>query len=152
MLENSEILITGNSTEYDSIKVSGSKSDRILKEYLEKDQVLSEKWTALKLKYDNFVEANDTLNHKKVAKELNYILQEERVGLLKKYVSENSNSTVGALLPNLGTLESALTNEHYKELYNTLSEEIKKSDYTRPVRKIQRNEGINTLPNNDYPS
>ena len=35
MIENSEILVEGNSTAYDSVRVSGSQSDKILKEYLE---------------------------------------------------------------------------------------------------------------------
>lgn len=129
MIENSEITIEGNSTEYDSIKVSGSKSDKVLKEYLRKDQLLATKWDNLKLKYDKYIESNDTINRKKVAKELNYILQIERVDLLKKYVSDNSDSTIGALLPNFCTIENALTKENFKELYNSLSEEIKKSDY-----------------------
>lgn len=142
MIENSEITITGNSTNYDSIKVSGSKSDKILKEYLEKDEVLSSKWNDLKVEYDEYVELNDSINRKKIAKELNYILQEERVGLLKKYVSDNSNSTVGALLPNFCTIENALTKENYKELYNSLSEEIKKSDYGKGLleKSIQTKE------------
>ena len=129
MLENSQILIKGNSTEYDNIEVSGSESDKILKEYLKKDEVLNSKWKELKLKYDRYVELDDTLNRKETAKKLNYILQEERVGLLKKYVSDHSNSTVGALLPSFCTIENALTKGHYKELYNSLSEEIKKTDY-----------------------
>jgi hypothetical protein len=119
----------GNTTEYDSVKVSGSKSDKILKEYFEKDQTLDTKWNELKLKYDKYVESNDTINRKKVGKELNYILQVERIGLLKKYVYDNSNSTVGALLPNFCTIKNALTKENYKELYDSLSEEIKTSDY-----------------------
>jgi hypothetical protein len=129
MIENSKIIIEGNSTEYDSVKVSGSKSDKILKEYFEKDQTLDTKWNELKLKYDKYVESNDTINRKKVGKELNYILQVERIGLLKKYVYDNSNSTVGALLPNFCTIKNALTKENYKELYDSLSEEIKTSDY-----------------------
>ncbi len=129
MVENSEITIIGNSVEYDSVKVLGSKSDKILKEYLKKDDILSSKWNKLKLEYDKYVEQEDTINQKKLAKKLNYILQEERVGLLKKYVSENSNSTVGALLPNFCTIQNVLTKKHYKELYDSLSEEVKKSDY-----------------------
>ena len=131
MIENSEIIIEGSSIEYDSVKVSGSKSDKILKEYLQKDQVLGTKWDDLKLKYDKYIELNDTINRKKSGEKLNYILQVERVGLLKKYVSENSSSTVGALLPHFCTIENALTKENYKELYNSLSEKIKKSDYAR---------------------
>lgn len=129
MIENSEITITGNSIEYDSVVVSGSNSDKILKEYLKKDEVLSSKWNDLKLEYDKYVELGDTTNRKAIAKKLNYILNEERVGLLKKYVSDYSNTTVGALLPSFCTIENALTKEDYKALYESLSEEIKKSDY-----------------------
>jgi hypothetical protein len=39
MIENTEIIIEGNSIEYYIVKVSGSKSDTILKEYLEKDKL-----------------------------------------------------------------------------------------------------------------
>jgi len=129
MIENSEITIEGNSIEFDSVKVSGSKSDRVLKEYLENDQILSSKWDNLKVEYDKYVESNDTINRKRIAEKLNYILQVDRVGLLKKYVSDNSNSTVGALLPSFCTIENALTKENYKDLYNSLSENIKESDY-----------------------
>ena len=62
MVENSEIHIEGNSIEYDSIKVSGSQSDKILKEYLEKDEVLNSKWDLLKKEYDKYVESNDSIN------------------------------------------------------------------------------------------
>ena len=129
MIENSEITITGNSTEYDSVMVSGSNSDKILKEYLKKDEILSSKWDDLKIEYDKYVELGDTTNRKEIAKKLNYILKEERVGLLKKYVLDYSNTTVGALLPSFCTIENALTKEDYKEFYESLSEEIKKSDY-----------------------
>ncbi|MEL7004281.1 MAG: DUF4369 domain-containing protein [Bacteroidota bacterium] len=129
MIENAEITIEGNSIEYDSVVVSGSESDKILKEYFQEDDLLSAKWDVLKLEYDNYVELNDSINRKKVAKELNYILSEERVGLLKKYVSDHSNSTVGALIPSFCTIENVLTTEHYNEFYNSLSEEIKMSDY-----------------------
>jgi hypothetical protein len=49
--------------------------------------------------------------------------------LLKKYVLDYSNTTVGALLPSFCTFENALRKEDYKALYESLSEEIKKSDY-----------------------
>ena len=133
MIENSEITITGNSAEYDSVMVSGSNSDKILKEYLKKDEILSSRWNVLKLEYDKYVELGDTINRKEIAKELNYILKEERVGLLKKYVSDYSNTTVGALLPSFCTIENALTKEDYKALYESLSEEIKKSDYGKGI-------------------
>ena len=120
MIENSEIHIEGNSIEYDSIKVSGSQSDKILKEYLEKDEVLNSKWDLLKKEYDKYVESNDSINRKKTGKKLNRILQIERVGLLKKYVSNYSNTTVGALLPSFCTIENTLTEKDYKERFITL--------------------------------
>lgn len=135
MLENSEINISGNSTHYDSIKVIGSRSDSILKEYLKKDEILGEKWNNLKLEYNRYIASNDSINKKKTAEELNYILKTERVELLKKYVSDNANSTVGALLPNFCTIEKVLTTEDYSELYNSLSEEIKKTDYAKEIQK-----------------
>ena len=61
MVENSEIHIEGNSIEYDSIKVSGSQSDKILKEYLEKDEVLNSKWDLLKKEYDNKIKSYETI-------------------------------------------------------------------------------------------
>lgn len=129
MIENSEITITGNSIEYDSIKVVGSKSDKILKEYLKKEESLRSKWNTLKVDYDKYVKLGDSINRKKVAEKLNYILKEERVGLLKKYVSNYSDTTIGALLPNFCTIENVLTQEDYKVLYNSLSDKIKKTDY-----------------------
>ena len=129
MLENSEIKIEGNSTEFDSINVFGSKSDKILKSYLAKDETLVFEWDELKLEYDKYVELNDTINRKRIAQKLNKILKVDRVGLLRQYVSNNSNSTVGALLPSFCTIESALTSEHYKEFYQLLSSEVKATNY-----------------------
>ena len=125
MIENSEITITGNSIEYDSVVVSGSNSDKILKEYLKKDEVLSSKWNDLKLEYDKYVELGDTTNRKAIAKKLNYILNEERVGLLKKYVSDYSNTTVGALLPSFCTIENALKKKTIKHFMKVFPKKLK---------------------------
>ena len=133
MLENSEISITGNAPVYDSVSVSGSYADKILKAYLEQDQQLSAKWDSLKVDYDAYVATGDTINRKKVAKQLNHILKVDRVELLKKYVSEHANTTVGALLPSFCTIETALTTEDYQELYESLSEDIKTSDYGKSL-------------------
>jgi hypothetical protein len=133
MIENSEIHIQGNSIEYDSIKVSGSQSDKILKEYLKKDEVLNLKWDLLKIEYDKYVKSNDSINRKKTGKKLNKILQVDRIGLLKKYVTDYSNETVGALLPSFCTIENALTEKDYEEIYNTLSEQIQETDYGQRI-------------------
>lgn len=138
MIENSEISIKGNSIEYDSVKVDGSKSDEILKEYLKKDEMLGAKWNELKVEYDEYVASGDTIKRKEVAKELNYILQEERVGLLREYVLNNSNSTVGALLPSFCTISGALTKVDYAEFYQSLSEEVKQSGYGQELLERSR--------------
>ena len=135
MIENAEIIIEGNSIEYDSVKVLGSISDIILKEYFAEDQLLSSEWDVLKLEYDKYVESNDTINRKKIALKLNKIHQVDRVDLLKRYVSENSTSTVGALLPAFCTIENSLTEKDYKEIYNTLFENIKQTDYGQRIFK-----------------
>ena len=144
IIENSEITITGNSVEYDSVMVSGSNSDKILKEYQNKDDILSSKWNVLKLEYDKYVGLGDTTNRKEIAQKLNYILKEERIGLLKKYDSDYSNTTVGALLPSFCTIKGALTKEDNKALYESLSEDIKKSDYGMGLLKksYEQNEQI----------
>ena len=133
MIENSEITIEGNSTEYDSVKVSGSSSDEILKNYLKEDNELNTRWNTLKLEYDKYVELNDSINKRKTAGELNTILQVDRVNLLKKYVKENSNTTVGALLPSFCTIENALNKKDYEEIYGMLSEEIKQTQYAKSL-------------------
>lgn len=147
LIENSEIFIEGNSMEYDSVKVSGSKSDAILKEYLAKDKILSSEWNTLKIEYDKSVESNDTINRKKIGKELNNILQVQRIDLLKKYVSDNSNSVIGGLLPTFCTLEDVLTKENYEEIYNMLSEKIKNSQYGkslfRKFNEVELSLGLN---------
>ena len=133
MIENSEISIRGNTPEYDSVKVSGSKSDRILKEYFKEDELLSAKWNELKIEYDQAVERRDSIERKDLAKKLNTIFKVDRVNLLKKYVADNANSTVGALIPAFCTIEDALTTEDYQEIYTMLSDSIKISDYGKNI-------------------
>jgi hypothetical protein len=133
MLENSEIRISGNSIEYDSVMVSGSNSDKVLKEYFSEDELLIKKWDELKTEYDQAVASNDTLQRKVLARELNKIYKVDRVNLLKSYVKDHSNSTVGALIPAFCTIEDALTQEDYKEIYNFLSDSIKVSDYGKNI-------------------
>ena len=67
-------------------------------------------------------------------------MQEERVGLLREYVLNNSDSTVGALLPSFCTIESALTKEDYAEFYDSLSEEVKESGYGQELLERSKEE------------
>lgn len=129
MIENSEIIIEGNAVDYDSIQVSGSKSDQILKHYFKKDAVLSSQWDVLKIEYDEYVAINDSINKKLISEKLNSILKIDRVSLLKKYVKNNSQNIVGALLPIFCSLENVLTEKDYQEMYDTLSQKIKETDY-----------------------
>ncbi|NQZ85916.1 MAG: DUF4369 domain-containing protein [Winogradskyella sp.] len=135
MLENSKIEITGNSIEYDSVKVKGSKSDKTLKKYFADDKLLSDKWDKLKVDYDKFVEENDTINRKKIAKQLNQIVQVDKVNLVKKYVRENSNSKIGALIPNFCTIENELNQNDWKEIYEYLTPEIRETGYGKRILK-----------------
>ncbi len=136
MLENSRISVSGNAVAYDSVRVSGSESDRVLKAYFKEDDALMEQWNGLKLEYDQAVQAGDTTARKKLARQLNKILQEDRVGLLKEYVYEHSNTTVGALLPAFCTIEDVLTPEDYNELYEVLSDSIKVTDYGKNLKEL----------------
>lgn len=129
MLENATISITGNSIAYDSVNVSGSISDKVLKAYFREDENLIARWDSLKLAYDGAVALQDSIQRKIIGRQLNRINQVDRVNLLKKYVSQNSNSTVGALLPSFCTLEDVLTPEDYKQLYNILSKRAKQTNY-----------------------
>ena len=129
MIENTEIIIEGNTVDYDSIQVSGSKSDQILKEYFKKDAVLSSQWDVLKIEYDEYVAINDSINKKLIGEKLNSILKIDRVSLLKKYVKNNSQNVVGALLPKFCSIENVLTEKDYQEMYDTLSQKIKETDY-----------------------
>jgi hypothetical protein len=133
MIENSEIKISGNSTDYESVKVSGSKSDQVLKAYFEEDGLLSARWDTLKTEYDKAVESNDALQRKALAKELNKIFTVDRVALLKEYVTNHSNSTVGALLPAFCTIEDALKPKDYQEIYHMLSDNIKATGYGQSI-------------------
>lgn len=129
MLENSQISISGSSTDYDSVQVSGSASDKVLKAYFEEDEILSKRWNQLKEQYDLAVEDGDTIQRKELAGQLNAIFKVDRVELLKKYVADNSNSTIGALIPAFCTIEDALTQEDYLEIYDMLDDKIKVTDY-----------------------
>lgn len=65
--------------------------------------------------------------------ELNKILFDQRIPLLKKYVYVNKNNIVAALLPNFCTLQNVLRKEDYFEMYQSLAEKMKQTDYGKSV-------------------
>ena len=134
MLENAEIEIEGSLMDFDSFTIKGSQSDEILKRYLKEDGVLVQKWNSLKLEYDEAILIGDTLKSKELGNNLNNILLNDRVGLLKSYVKENYNNQVGALLPNFCTLKEFLTSEDYLQMYQSLSVDVQKSWYGQSVK------------------
>ena len=133
LVESGKIFIKGTNDKYDSIKVTGSKSDLIMKKYLQEDKKLSIQWDSLKEVYDSFVEKGDTINRKKTGQLLNNITLKQRVPLLKYYVQKYNNEIVGALIPNFCTLKDVLKKEDYLEMYNSLSDEIRATKYGQSV-------------------
>lgn len=130
-----KISITGESEQFNGIKIEGSAPDKILKAYLKEDEALVKKWERLKEEYDTYVASGDTVARKKIGSALNYILLKERIPVLKKYVSEHSNTIVGALLPNFCTLTDVLKKEDYLEMYNMLTLSMQQSDYGKNLFK-----------------
>lgn len=133
LVSSGEITIFGPEPVFEQIKVEGSEPDRILKHYLKEDEVLMAKWHKVKIAYDSYVAEDDTLNRKKTAEEPNRILLQERIPLLKTYVTQNSNSIIGALIPNFCTLTGLLKKEDYLEMYSTLSSPMKATRYGKSV-------------------
>ena len=131
LVEPALITIEAKSDSFEEVRIKGSKSDAILKNYLEEDRQIVNKWERLKIDYDKYVVQNDTLNKKKVGILLNQILFGERIPLLKKYVKANHHNIIGALLPNFCTLKDVLKKEDYLEMYHMLTNDMKNSDYAK---------------------
>ena len=128
-----KINITGDAAQFNTIKIEGSAPDKILKAYLKEDGLLAKRWEKLKEEYDSYITNGDTVSRKKIGLSLNYILLKERIPLLKKYVSANSNTIVGALLPNFCTLKDALKKADYLEMYTTLTPSMQQTDYGKSL-------------------
>jgi hypothetical protein len=135
MVAPGKISITGHADLFNAIKIEGSEPDKILKTYLKEDELLAKKWEKWKEEYDTYVASGDTVGRKKVGLALNNILLKERVPLLKKYVRANSNTIVGALLPNFCTLKDVLKKEDYLEMYTALTPSMRQSDYGKDLFK-----------------
>ncbi len=129
MLENGTIRIQGGSLHLDSIRVYGSKSNKVLKAYLEEDNILMQQWDNLKRTYDLYKEAGEDDKAQEIALRLNQILETDRVALLKKYVSVHHDHVIAALLPNFCLMETQLTPDDYSEMYDALSSEVQHSVY-----------------------
>jgi hypothetical protein len=134
MVEASTIYIEGPAAHYDSIQVRGSKSDKVMKTYFKEDGKLTEKWDALKVKYDTYKAKGDTLSRKAVAKQLNEITFGQRVNLLKRYVEDNKDQVVGALLPIFCAMDDILKKEDYRAMYDMLSPEIQQTAYGKELK------------------
>lgn len=140
MVENSDIEIIGSLDDFDGVQITGSNSDKILKEYFKEDDLLSDEWNSLKVKYDIALKEKDSIHSDELRIQLNQILLEDRVNLLKRYVSQNKDNEVGALIPNFCTLENTLTQEDYLDMYNSLSDNMKKSEYGQSIKiKSEKN-------------
>lgn len=134
ILENSNITVEGSLFNLNDIKISGSQLDKILKAYLDKDQILENKWDSIKIIYDDFKKINDSANIKKYADQLDKILREDRVNLLKSYVLEYYNETAGALIPNFCSIGDILSAHDYLEMYHILSADTKQSYYGQMIK------------------
>lgn len=128
LIENSGIRIEGTSPAFEDVKVYGSKSDLVLKEYLKKDQALGDRWRLEKVNYDQAIENDEAELIEKLRDKLNGITA-ERVALLKSYVQRHNSSVIGALIPNFCTLGNVLTKEDYQEMYDMLTPEMQKTGY-----------------------
>lgn len=129
MLENSNLLIVGETAHFDSIRVVGSSSDIILKSYLEEDKGLLKHWDKLKEIYDQSKESGDHSTAGIIAKKLNQITEVDRKALLKAYVERHKEQMIAALLPNFCLLSDQLTPDDYLDLYASLSIPIQQSIY-----------------------
>lgn len=138
MLENSDIQIVGNSLQFDSIRVVGSKSNFILKSYLDEDKALMDYWGDLKEIHDRVKETGDFSTAERIATKLNQISQVDRKAILKKYVASHKEEIIAALLPNFCLLEDQLTAEDYKDMFASLSNPIQQSNYGKEL--LQKSE------------
>ena len=134
MLENSNIEIEGKYPLLEETIVTGSYSNTILEKYFEEDKKFVDQWNQIKMEYDLAKQEMDTLNSNKLRSQLNDIVLKDRIGLLKDYVAEYNNEEVGALLPNFCTLGEVLTPQDYTEMYNSLSEQMKITEYGKSIQ------------------
>lgn len=134
MVEAGTIYVEGEDADYEQVRVRGSESDRVLKAYFAEDEVLSERWNSLKLEYDEYQAAGDTLARKQAARTLNSITFDERIPLLKQYVKRYRDQVIGALIPNFCTLQEVLKPEDYREMYEMLTPEMQQTAYGQSIQ------------------
>jgi hypothetical protein len=134
LVEEGRIVIEADTSLYDSVRVIGSRSDSILKQYFSEDEKWVSDWQTLKLTYDEAVSTGDTLLKKELATQLNGITFDRRIPLLKRYVRGNRENIVGALLPNFCTLSQVLKPEDYEEIYDCLSKPIQETAYGQSIK------------------
>ncbi|MEN2281476.1 DUF4369 domain-containing protein [Algoriphagus sp. SE2] len=129
ILENSAITISGSSLDYEDIQVSGSESDLILKEYLEKDGELKSRLLSHS-EEKSIVDQSPTAANRLAP----------RVQLLKEYVRKYSDTVVGSLLPNFCHIENELSQSDYDEIYTSLGDEAQNSYYGQLIKEKSKNQ------------
>ena len=136
--------MTGTAPRFDSVKISGSRPDSIMRSYLDEDEILLTKAWALRESFDSLRDFRRYLEANQVMWELRMVARYERIQLLKKYVSDNRSEIVGALLPNFCILQDELSKFDFLQMYQMLSPEIQQSTYgqsvlqrTQPKKKKQ---------------
>ncbi|AQX87146.1 DUF4369 domain-containing protein [Elizabethkingia bruuniana] len=132
IVEPTKLKLTGTADKLENIIVSGSKSNDILTRYFKEDKLLVDDWNKLKVIFDDYKEKKDIDNAKLLATKLNSITV-NRKKLLKKYVKDNGDNIVSAIIPNFCTLSAALDATDYQEMYDFLSESVKKSFYAKSI-------------------
>jgi hypothetical protein len=132
IIENSNITLSGKSPKYDDVKISGSVADSVLKIYLAEDHLLDNKWDKLKARL-KLISKTQKRERDSLIKVMNFVLLNEKIPLLKHYVKENSNSIVGALIPNFCTMTKLLKKEDYREMYDMLTPEIQKTALAKSI-------------------
>ena|SRR5688500_9187817 len=102
------------------------------------DKILQDKWDRLKVTYDTLRKHNDNVSAKRIGIQLNDINKKERINLLKTHVIKYRANIVGAVLPNFCTLQEHLTKSDYFEMYNSLSDAMKMTDYGKSVLEYSK--------------
>ncbi|TGE14455.1 DUF4369 domain-containing protein [Hymenobacter elongatus] len=120
LLDNQHLTVEGSQPEYDSVRVRGSLIDQQWKAWLQEDRQLGHRCHQI----DRLRQALLAKNDRAAADAQTAALraqQQQRVRLLKAYVSRYHDSATGAALPTFCTLSDYLTRRDYLEMYALLT-------------------------------
>ena len=133
ILEASKIYVVGCSKAYEDVKVYGSEADKVLKAYFMEDELLTDRFLLLQAQRKTYEEKGALEKAAVIKKEMYQIAKVDRIALLKSYVKDHKNTIIGALLPNFCTMDNVLSNEDYREIYNTLSPANQKTAFGQSI-------------------